>query len=186
MLRHAQTFALQSRMPFQVQQMDMCAAPGGAGECMYSGFWCVRCARGAIALQKLAASLALTHSLLLLPLSSLPCSLGGLVTEIVAVDPTATHLQGCCGNACLTFVALGSIPYVGGMVALASMLPPVYAKIAGPNEPPLPCCTAICCGGCVMCQMKNEVALRRSQGQPIVPPPMVMMPMVMPQPVMQK
>ena len=144
-------------MPLQVQQNDCCAAPGGTGECFYTG-------------------------------CCLPCSLGALVTDIVAADPSAIGLHGCTGNACTSFCLYMTIPYVGGIVATTTMIPPVYAKVAGPMEPPLPCCTALCCAACVVCQLKNEVALRRAQGVPIVPQgmPMVMMQpgMVMQQPGM--
>lgn len=83
-------------------------------------------------------------------------------------------------------IAYSLIPYVGGIVAYLSVLPPIYAKVAGPTEPPLDCCAAVFCSGCVVCQMKNEVARRRLTGQPIVPlfgVPMMMPPgtMVMPQ-----
>jgi len=34
-------------------------------------------------------------------------------------------------------IAYSLIPYVGGIVANLSVLPPIYAKVAGPTEPPL-------------------------------------------------
>lgn len=114
-----------------------------------------------------------------------PCSFGDLVKDVVAADPTAAYLHGCSGNACMSFIGYSMIPYVGSIIATTSMIPPVYAKVAGPMEPPLACWTALCCAGCVVCQLKNEVALRRMQGQPIVQAGMAMMPgMYMQQPQM--
>ena len=72
-------------------------------------------------------------------------------------------------------MAYNLIPYCGSLIATSSMIPPVYAKVAGPGVPPLGCCEAIFCAGCVVCQLKNEIGLRRAKGQPILPAPMVMM-----------
>ena len=99
-----------------------------------------------------------------------PCALGSLVDEVVAADPSATYLHGCCGNACCSFIAFSLIPYVGTAIAAATLLPPLYDKLAPPGAAPLGCVGAICCGGCALCQAQNEVAHRRLVGQSVLGP----------------
>jgi len=135
--------------------------------------------------QSLTPRAAPTDSLPFFPVAhSLPCSFGALVDDDVAADPSSAHLKGCFGNACVSFCALAAIPYVGSLVAAGTMIPPVYAKIAGPGEPPLNCCTAIMCAGCTVCQLKNEVAIRRQNNVPIVPMQIMVVPMAV-QPMMK-
>jgi len=111
-------------MPYTVKQTDCCAQPEGCG-----GWY--------VAVRRLSSSVCLLpprtqnrHSLrrrLPVPPQSETrtshsrrscyvafcgaCALGGLVDEIVAVDPSSAYLQECCGNACLSLMAYSAIPY---------------------------------------------------------------------------
>jgi hypothetical protein len=106
-----------------------------------------------------------------------PCALGGVVDRVVAADSSASHLHGCCGNACCTFYSFGLIPYVGWCIALNVLMPPLRRKIAPVGAPPDSCLQVLCCAPCALTQAENELDLRAAAGQPILQgQPMVMAP----------
>ena len=104
-----------------------------------------------------------------------PCALGGVVDRVVAVDPSATNLHGCCGNACCTFYACSLIPYVGTCIAINALVPPLRSKVAPVGAPPDSCLLVLCCAPCALTQAENELDLRAAAGQPILQQGMVMM-----------
>jgi len=133
---------------------DCCAAPGGAGRCASLGVqYCD---------SNTERAPGLYHNF------CFPCALGGVVDRVVAADPSATHLHGCCGNACCTFYSFNIIPYIGICIAINTLLPPLRRKIAPAGAPPDNCLAVLCCAPCALTQAENELDLREAAGQPIL------------------
>ena len=112
---------------------------------------------------------------------------------MVAADPSAKSLHGCCGNACVSYYAwslLGAFtcPFIGPLMVANTMLIPLQTRVAPPGAPVDGCCGWTCCGPCNLIQVMNEVELRQKAGLPVVPmqmmvmmtPPVVMNPMAAP------
>jgi hypothetical protein len=99
-----------------------------------------------------------------------PCALSEVVNKVVAADPSATHLKGCCGDAGVTCIAYQCIPYCGACLAINSLLVPLQARIAPAGLRADDCCETVCCSTCALLQMSRELDLRAAAGQPVVQP----------------
>jgi len=91
-----------------------------------------------------------------------------VVDRVVAADPSAQYLKGCCGNACVTFMAYSCIPNCGSCVAINTIMPALRMKTKPVAAPPDNCFLLLCCPTCALTQVENELDIRAAAGQPIV------------------